>query len=155
MLNSSNTRIPKLAFKRQVRIIHVMLAGTLALAVGLLLPVVSFIILVSSDLDLVAVLMIMLPLTLAIMVGNILNFDRLHYDYYGEGTLSRIKNILKAASGEEFCDEVIGDLEEVFLREREVLGDFRARMRLRRALLSVMLRRCGRLVLQFGLRERG
>ena len=66
----------------------------------------------------------------------------------------RVKNVFTAALGDEFCHEVIGDLEEIFLREREVLGDFRARLRFRRALLSVIVRRFWRSVVRLALRGR-
>jgi hypothetical protein len=145
MLKSFETRILRIASDPQSRI--VLLVLTILLGVGSLLAVVlSFTGDAAAAVKSVDWVVGLTGLVVAIPILSTLYFRR---------NGARINNNLKAALGEEFCDEVIGDLEEVFLREREVVGDFRARMQFRRALLAVMVRRCWRLVLQVGLRERG
>lgn len=54
---------------------------------------------------------------------------------------SRAGRFLAWALGNEAADEVSGDLEEVYLRERDLLGEARARRRYRRALFSLIGRR--------------
>jgi hypothetical protein len=105
---------------------------------------------VATELDWTALI-----IALVALVGGVTGTVRELSEYNeGRALARRVKNVLTAALGDEFCDEVIGDLQEVFLREREVVGDFRARLRFRRALLTVIVRRFWRSVVRLALRGR-
>jgi hypothetical protein len=64
------------------------------------------------------------------------------------------RRFLAWAFGDEVADEVSDDLAEVYLREREIFGDARARQRYRRALLSLTVRRFWHLAVRLALKRR-